>query len=79
MGRSRRSILIAVTQRPNVIHNSIISESYTRIIFIQELQSDRDKLAGIMGKEVAESTRTLGEYVFMVHTAKNLEYGKLKL
>ena len=65
MGRSRGVIMINVTQRPSNIHNNLISESYTRFLLRTELESDRIKLKGIVGQEVAEQLHGLENQVFI--------------
>jgi len=66
MGASRGVTVVSITQRPNVVHNTMISEAYTRIIFRQELEADRIKLKGIIGKEVSEQLHRLPNEIFIV-------------
>ena len=66
MGASRGVTVISVTQRPNVVHNTMISESYTRFLFRHELESDRIKLKGLVGLEIADQLHGLENENFIM-------------
>ena len=66
LGRSRGVIMVNLSQRPASIHNSLISESYTRILLRSELESDRIKLRGIVGEEVASQLHGLPNQQFIL-------------
>ena len=59
MGASRGVTVISVSQRPKDIHNIILSESYTKILFRLNLEDDRKKIKGIADQEVADSLHNL--------------------
>lgn len=78
MGASRGVTIISVTQRPNVVHNTMISEAYTRILFRQELEADRIKLGGIIGKTVADQLHKLPNEIFIIsYVGGDYEIGHL--
>ena len=66
LGRSRGITIISTSQRPNTIHNSLISEAQTRYLFRQEIESDRTKIKGICGAEVADQLNGLDNQMFVV-------------
>lgn len=59
MGASRGVTVISVSQRPKDIHNIILSESYTKILFRLNLEDDRKKIKGIADQEVADALHNL--------------------
>ena len=67
MGASRGVTVISVSQRPKDIHNIILSESYTKILFRLNLEDDRKKIKGIADQEVADSLHNLPntEFIFV--------------
>jgi hypothetical protein len=80
MGASRGVTVISITQRPNVVHNTMISEAYTRILFRQELEADRTKLKGIVGGEVADQLHELPNETFIIsYIGKDYERGHLNI
>lgn len=66
MGRSRGITIITTSQRPNTIHNTLISEAQTRFMFRQEIESDRAKIKGICGAEVADQLHQLPNEIFII-------------
>ena len=66
LGRSRAVIMVNLSQRPASIHNCLISEAYTRILLRSELESDRIKLRGIVGEEVANQLHGLPNQEFIL-------------
>lgn len=64
MGLARGVKVITATQRPVQIHNCALSEASWFIMFRLLVESHREKLAGIMPRDVAESAKTLGEHEF---------------
>ena len=66
LGRSRGVIMVNLSQRPASIHNCLISEAYTRILLRSELESDRIKLRGIVGEEVANQLHGLPNQEFIL-------------
>lgn len=65
MGASRGVTIISVSQRPKDIHNVILSESYTKILFRLNLEDDRKKIKGIADQEVADSLHNLPNTEFV--------------
>lgn len=65
MGASRGVTIIAVSQRPKDIHNIILSEAYTKILFRLNLEDDRKKIKGIAGQEVADELYNLPNTYFI--------------
>ena len=65
MGASRGVTVISVSQRPKDIHNIILSESYTKILFRLNLEDDRKKIRGIADREVADSLHNLPNTIFI--------------
>lgn len=65
MGASRGVTVISVSQRPKDIHNIILSESYTKILFRLNLEDDRKKIRGIADREVADSLHNLPNTEFI--------------
>jgi hypothetical protein len=59
MGASRGVTVVAVSQRPKDIHNIILSEAYTKILFRLNLEDDRKKIKGIADQEVADALHNL--------------------
>ena len=66
MGRSRGVTIITTSQRPNTIHNTLISEAQTRYLFRQEIESDRTKIKGICGAGVADQLNDLPNEIFII-------------
>lgn len=66
MGASRGITVVSITQRPSVVHNTMISEAYTRILFRHELESDRTKLKGLVGSEISNQLQELENQVFFM-------------
>lgn len=66
MGASRGVTVIAISQRPKDIHNIIISEAYTKILFRLNLEDDRKKIKGFSSREVADSLQFLPNKQFII-------------
>lgn len=63
-GLSRGCNVINITQRPTACHNVILSQSEYFVLFRHKIKSDRDKLAGMVGEEVADDLKNLEKYHF---------------
>ena len=70
LGRTRNVGIWNITQRPNVIHNTLISEAEHMIFFQLQLKSDRKKIEGVIG-DVAEGLRDLEQYHFLYYDHLN--------
>ena len=85
MGASRGITVVSVSQRPKDIHNIILSESYTKILFRLNLEDDRKKIKGIAGDEVANKLYNLPNTQFIYvradgyHEICRLNEGKKKV
>ena len=80
MGASMGVTIVSITQRPNVVHNTMISEAYTRILFRQELEADRTKLKGVVGAEVADQLHDLLNETFVIsYIGQDYERGHLNI
>ena len=51
-GREAEVRVISETQRPTGVHNTVLSEAEHFFLFYLMLQTDRHKMAGLMGEEV---------------------------
>lgn len=69
-GRSYNVGNITVSQRPNNIHNTIISESLHFFIFKLNLPRDIDKLRDMIGS-VVDNIRLLPEFHFIYYSVKD--------
>jgi len=77
-GLSRGVNVVNITQRPNVVHNTILSESGYKILFMQQLEADRDKIKGVTGEEIADRLQHLEKYHFLFIEPDNSYYeGKM--
>jgi hypothetical protein len=80
MGRSRGIAVIDVTQKPVHVNNSIYSEASWHALFRLTVESHRDKIAGIVGKETAEKLKTIEKHHFyFVHNEEMENPPKIKL
>lgn len=77
-GESLGVNVINITQRPNVIDNTCLSESEYKILFRQQLKADRDKLEGVVGEEIADKLMSLPKYDFLFVQADG-EYIQTKM
>lgn len=68
LGRGRNIGMISVSQRPNEIFNTIISEADIIIGFQLNLEADRKKVAGTVGDEAMKLNR-IPRYHFMIYSA----------
>lgn len=57
--------IINITQRPNKVDNTLLSESEYKILFRQQLEADRKKLEGAVGKEISDQLMALPKYEFL--------------
>ena len=64
-GRSRGIGIINCSQRPRMIHNSLVSESEHFFIFRLFLSTDRDKLKQGLPGELLEQCQTLPPYHYI--------------
>ena len=64
LGRERNTGVIALSQRPMYVHNTMISESDYVIAFHLELEGDRKKIAETVGKE-AMKLGELGKFHYL--------------
>ena len=79
MGASRGVTVVAVSQRPKDIHNIILSEAYTKLLFRLNLEDDRKKIKGIAGQEVADALYNLpNTYFYYVRADGYHELCRLK-
>ena len=67
-GRSVNVGLIAASQRPKNISNTIISESLHFFIFGLNMATDRERMAEMMGKEAANEIQYLPQFHFMYYS-----------
>ncbi len=65
-GRSRGVGIVNCSQRPRMIHNSLISEAEWFIIFRLFLQTDRDKLKQGLPSEILDKCNSLPPYHYIV-------------
>lgn len=65
MGASRGITIVSVSQRPKDIHNIIMSESYTLVLFRLKIEDDRKKIEGQSSKEVANALKTIPNKQFI--------------
>ena len=66
MGASRGVTVVSVSQRPKDIHNVIISESYTKIMFRLSLEDDRKKVKGFSDQGVADALQNIPNRQFII-------------
>jgi hypothetical protein len=66
MGAARGVTIISVSQRPKDIHNVIISESYTKILFRLNLENDRKKVEGFSDPNVAIALKRIPNKHFII-------------
>lgn len=64
-GLSRGCNVVNITQRPTSCNNVILSQSEYFVLFRHNIESDRHKLAGIVGEEVADQLKDLPKYYFI--------------
>lgn len=57
--------VVNITQRPNKVDNTLLSESEYKILFRQQLEADRKKLEGAVGEEIADQLMSLPKYDFL--------------
>ena len=67
LGRERNTGVIALSQRPMYVHNTLISESDYIIAFHLELEGDRKKIAETVGKE-AFKLGELGKFHYLEYS-----------
>lgn len=67
MGRSRGVGCWSLTQRPMFVPSTIFSEAKHMIIFRLNLEGDRDKLAGIVGKDIMQANE-LKDYNYYTYS-----------
>ena len=70
LGRERNTGVIALSQRPMYVHNTLISESDYIIAFHLELEGDRKKIAETVGKE-AMKLGELGKFHYLEYNPES--------
>lgn len=66
MGRSRNIGMVLCTQRPNIVHNNVLSEAEHFFLFQQTHPNDRAKLKGVIG-EPAELLNSIGRFEWVYY------------
>jgi len=72
-GREIGISVISASQRPKNIHNTIISESRHYFIFRLNLESDREKIADIIGDDAIKFIKPK-KYFFWYFSPEDMEY-----